>query len=95
MKETTILAILFVSMVFMGILTAEVVTRGRAVAELEAEVTRLERQVVQRQVMLDDTHALYQSLEFPVYCIETEMTAREMLWHIREIAETTTCIEVH
>ena len=92
MREIVITA---AAIAFVGVLIAEVVTRGRAVAELEAEVTRLERMVQQKQVMLDDAHRLYGVMERRVVTIETDMTARELLWHIEEIAAKSACLEVH
>jgi hypothetical protein len=91
MKETIIAAIVTAAI---GATLLTAIHRGRAVAELEAEVTRLEQQVQARQVMLDDAHRLYGVLERRVMKIDTGMSARELLWHIQEIADNTDCVVV-
>jgi hypothetical protein len=61
----------------------------------EEEVERLRKQVKAGEVMLADTHRLYGILERRVMKVDTGMSARQMLWHIEEIAATSACIEVH
>ena len=70
----------------------------------QSMLEELERETRQRcaahcRQMLSDTHQLYKSYiaehQFPVVCLETEITAREMLWHMRETFSDLNCIEVH
>ncbi len=55
---------------------------------------RLRKQVKAGEVMLADTHRLYGLMERRVLEVQTDITARELLWHIEEIAQTTSCLEV-
>jgi hypothetical protein len=92
MKET-IIALIVTIAIGVTILTA--IHQGRAVTDLERHIAMLEREVEVRQSMLDDAHTLYQQMERRIAVVDTGMSARQMLWHIEEIAATSACIEVH
>ena len=71
------------------------IRHGQKVADLEHQVAALELEVEARQVMLDDAHALYPLLERRVLQVETEYTAREIVWMLRDAFADCQNVEVH
>ena len=68
------------------------IRHGQRVADLERQITALELEVEARQVMLDDAHALYPLLERRVIEVTTDLTAREVVWMLREVSQDLDCV---
>ena len=69
--------------------------RGYEVEKLEQQVTELERQVQARQLMLNDLHRIVPIMERRVAKVDTEMTAREVIWHLQEAIGNCENVEVY
>ena len=92
MRETIIAII--VTVTFAATLTAAI-RHGQQVADLEHAVTVLERELRHNQVMLDDMHRIVPHLERRVAKVDTDMTAREVLWHLQEAIGDCPNVEVY
>ena len=92
MKETIIA--LLITATFAATLTAAV-RRGQQVADLENAVTVLERELAHQQTMLDDAHRYYPILERRVLQVETDYTAREIIWMMQDIFGDCDMVEVY
>ena len=92
MKETIIAII--VTATFAATLTAAI-RHGQQVADLEHAVAVLERELRHNQVMLDDAHRYYPLLERRVLQIETDYTAREVIWMMQDIFADCANVEVY
>ena len=92
MKETIIA--LLITATFAATLTAAV-RHGQQVADLEHAVTVLERELAHQQTMLTDAHRYYPILERRVLQVETEYTAREIVWMLQDVFADCSLVEVH
>ena len=68
---------------------------GQQVADLEHAVTILERELAHQQTMLTDAHRYYPLLERRVLQVETDYTAREIIWMMRDIFGDCDMVEVY
>ena len=92
MRETIIA--LFITAAFAAA-TIQAVKYGQQVADLEHAVTVLERELRHNQVMLDDAKRIIPHIERRVAKIDTEMTTREVLWHLQEAIGDCPNVEVY
>ena len=69
--------------------------RGYEVAELEHAVTVLERELAHQQTMLTDAHRYYPLLERRVLQVETDYTAREVIWMMQDAFADCAKVEVY
>ena len=92
MRETIIATIVTVTF---AAATIQAVRHGQQVADLEHAVTVLEREVAARQLMLNDLHRIVPLLDRRVAKIDTDMTAREVIWHLQEAIENCENVEVY
>ena len=92
MREA-IIALLITSIVAVTMLTA--IRHGQQVADLEHAVTVLERELAHQQVMLDDAHRYYPILERRVLQVETDYTAREVIWMLQDAFADCDMVEVY
>ena len=92
MKETIIAII--VTVTFAATLIAAI-RHGQQVADLEHAVTVLERELRHNQVMLDDAKRIIPHLERRVAKVDTDMTTREVLWHLQEAIGDCAMVEVY
>ena len=92
MRETIIA--LLITATFAATLTAAV-KYGQQVADLEHAVTVLERELAHQQTMLNDAHRYYPILERRVLQVETDYTAREIIWMMRDIFGDCDMVEVY
>ncbi len=64
--------------------------------ELERQVAMLEREIEHLRVMVEDAHFLAENMERTVAVVETDYTAREFLWLMRDhFAEAGIEIVIH
>ena len=80
MKEkllTLLSVVLFVSVIMLLVGAAH---EAADQEELKQEV--LHKQAEKYRQIVKETHQLYQAKQMPTFCIDTEMTPREMLWHM-------------
>ena len=75
--------------------TIQAIRHGQQVADLEHAVTVLEREVAARQLMLDDLHRIVPIMERRVVQVETDRTAREVIWHLQEAIGNCENVEVY
>ena len=92
MREV-MLTIIVTSIVTATMLTA--IRHGQQVADLEHAVTVLERELAHQQTMLDDAHRYYPILERRVLQVETDYTAREVIWMMQDIFGDCDMVEVY
>lgn len=65
------------------------------ISNLEWEISELEKQVERKQLQIDDLHRLYPMQERRVLKIQSDLSAREVIWMLQEIAENNDCVVVH
>ena len=75
--------------------TIQAVKYGQQVADLEHAVTVLERELRYSQIMLDDAKRIIPHLERRVAKVDTDMTTREVLWHLQEAIGDCPNVEVY
>ena len=92
MRET-IIAIIVTSIVAVTMLAA--IRHGQQVSDLEHAVTVLERELAHQQTMLNDAHRYYPILERRVLKVETDYTAREVIWMMRDAFADCDMVEVY
>ena len=92
MRETIIA--LLITATFAATLTAAI-RHGQQVADLEHAVTVLERELAHQQTMLNDAHRYYPILERRVLQVETDYTAREIIWMMQDIFADCDMVEVY
>ena len=92
MRETIIA--LIVTITFAATLTAAI-RHGQQVADLEHAVTVLERELAHQQTMLNDAHRYYPLLDRRVVQVETDRTAREIVWMLQETIGDCVNVEVY
>ena len=92
MKET-IIAIIVTSIVAVTMLAA--IRHGQQVADLEHAVTVLERELAHQQTMLDDAKRIIPHIERRVVQVETDRTAREIVWMLQETIGDCVNVEVY
>ena len=92
MRETIIATI--VTITFAATLTAAI-RHGQQVADLEHAVTVLERELAHQQTMLTDAHKYYPILERRVLQVETDYTAREIIWMMQDAFADCDMVEVY
>ena len=92
MREV-MLTIIVTSIVAVTMLTA--IRYGQQVADLEHAVTVLERELRHNQTMLDDAKRIIPHLERRVAKVDTDMTTREVIWHLQEAIGDCPNVEVY
>ena len=92
MRETIIA--LFITAAFAAA-TIQAIRYGQQVTDLEHAVTVLEREVSARQLMLNDLRKIIPHLERRVAKVDTDMTTREVLWHLQEAIGDCPNVEVY
>ena len=92
MKETIIA--LLITATFAAA-TIQAIRYGQQVADLEHAVTILERELAHQQTMLTDAHRYYPILERRVLQVETDYTAREIIWMMQDIFGDCDMVEVY
>ena len=92
MRETAI-ALIITAM--FAAATIQAIRHGQHVADLEHAVEILEREVSARQLMLDDLHRIIPHLERRIAKVDTDMTTREVLWHLQEAIGDCPNVEVY
>ena len=75
--------------------TIQAVKYGQQVTDLEHAVTVLERELRHNQVMLDDAKRIIPHIERRVAKVDTDMTAREVIWHLQEAFADCPNVEVY
>ncbi len=78
-------------------LASAIVTNNlvRKIKNLELEITQLENEVAGKQLQIDDLHRLYPIQDRRVLKIQSDLSAREVIWMLQEVAENNDCIIVH
>ena len=92
MRET-IIAILITAT--FAAATIHAIRHGQQVADLEHAVTVLERELAHHQTMLNDAHRYYPILERRVLQVETDYTAREVIWMLQDAFADCANVEVY
>ena len=92
MRETAI-ALLITAM--FAFATIQAIRHGQQVADLEHAVTVLERELRHSQIMLDDAKRIVPHMERRVAKVDTDMTTREVLWHLQEAFADCPNVEVY
>ena len=75
--------------------TIQAIRHGQQVADLEHAVGILEREVAARQIMLNDLHRIIPHLERRVAKVDTDLTTREVIWHLQEAIGDCPNVEVY
>ena len=76
------IVLLFAVVVFAGVLI------GRNAEHYEAVIAAKDREIAELRDHIDELKMLSRHIQHPTVCIETEdMTAREFLWHLRELCD--------
>ena len=68
---------------------------GQQVADLEHAVTVLARELAHQQTMLDDAKRIIPHIERRVVQVETDRTAREVIWMLQETIGDCQNVEVY
>ena len=92
MKETIIAMLITATF---AAATIQAVKHGQQVSDLEHAVTVLERELLHNQTMLDDAKRIIPHIERRVAKVDTEMTAREVIWHLQEAIGNCENVEVY
>ena len=75
--------------------TIQAIRHGQHVADLEHAVGILERELRHNQVMLDDAKRIIPHLERRVVQVETDYTAREIIWMMQDAFGDCANVEVY
>ena len=92
MKATIIV---FILVVIVAGTSNVVIKQRREISELQYAISVLERELLHNQVMLDDAHRYYPLLERRVLQVETDYTAREIIWMMQDIFGDCDMVEVY
>ena len=90
--------ILITLFLLFGLAIATLIAERRAseIATLDEAITVLERELAHTQTMLDDAHRLLPHLEQRVVKVQTDLTAREVIWTLSEaLAEQGCEVQIH
>ena len=90
-EEILIVLAIFAFFTFLVFFSSQESSR---VDTLNEAIAILERELAHTQTMLDDAHALIPHMERRVVQVETDYSARELLWTLADILTEQGC-EVH
>ena len=68
---------------------------GQEWAEIDAKAAQLEKENEHLRIMIEDLHMIVPLMEHKIVKLETEMTPRELIWHLQEQFADCALVEVH
>ena len=68
---------------------------GQEWAEIDAKAAQLEKENEHLRIMIEDLHMIVPLMERRVLQVETDYTAREIVWMLQDIFADCSLVEVH